>query len=629
MIAHVVGTRRSVGVFPRRLAVVAALPVLGSTSGHDGGVLERISWIHHALVGGAVVGCGALAYVGLIGEPSPEERFESKQVVVSPAGGDALRIREVIDVDFGGAARRGLERDVPTDFGVPTDVTVHSDTAPDDLTVIPMSGEVRFRIGDPDVTNTGQHRYVIEFTLPEARVTEGQLALDIIGNDEELGTGRFEVVVAGLELRDPRCNTGRAGAAGGCDLVADGDVYRAVIDPLRPGAGVTIGGDIVGRVDVATPPLPPLPERRPEPDRTWLALALLPIGAASAAGSYVVSARRGRNEVYAGGAADAAFGALPAPGSDPSGAPPTRLVTDRRLGELATVEFAPPVGLEPWEAAVLLRERIDDETVRAWFSGLAGRDVIVLETTGTDLTMAWGSRRADLDEQTEQLLATVVPAEGTYRFGSYDEALARVWSVVRARQGDRIAASGWWKHQPPSTGGGTPWYAFGVVALMLAFGFGTVIVAALAALTNAWLAAAFTVVVIAVIAHLAYSSLRPARSAAGSALALRAESFRRFLDASEGQHVQWAWERGVLREYTAWAVALGAAEAWSRALRASDLPAETRTASTTPLLLHSMGRSVSSAHTKPSSSGSSGGGGGSFSGGRVGGGGGGGRSGTW
>ena len=43
----------------------------------------------------------------------------------------------------------------------------------------------------------------------------------------------------------------------------------------------------------------------------------------------------------------------------------------------------------------------------------------------------------------------------------------------------------------------------------------------------------------------------------GSALALRTESFRRFLAASEGRHVQWAWEHGLLREYSAWAVALG------------------------------------------------------------------------
>ena len=86
-----------------------------------------------------------------------------------------------------------------------------------------------------------------------------------------------------------------------------------------------------------------------------------------------------------------------------------------------------------------------------------------------------------------------------------------------------------------------------------------------------------------------YRTLLPVRSATGSAFALRAESFRRFLKASEGRHVEWAWKQGLLREYSAWAVALGAADAWERAMQASSVsPAEL---STGPLLIYSMGPS--------------------------------------
>jgi len=120
--------------------------------------------------------------------------------------------------------------------------------------------------------------------------------------------------------------------------------------------------------------------------------------------------------------------------------------------------------------------------------------------------------------------------------------------------------------------------------------------------------------------------LLPARSAQGSALALRAESFRRFLDASEGSHVEWAWSQGLLREYSAWAVALGEADAWSRALDRANVPEPARLAAA-PILIAHMGPSVRSSRTAPSSSGSGGGGG--FSGGSVGGGGGGGSSGSW
>jgi uncharacterized membrane protein len=133
----------------------------------------------------------------------------------------------------------------------------------------------------------------------------------------------------------------------------------------------------------------------------------------------------------------------------------------------------------------------------------------------------------------------------------------------------------------------------------------------------------------AVVAFALYRSLLPVRSAPGSALALRVESFRRFLEASEGRHVEWAWKRGLLREYSAWAVALGAADTWQHAMQGSSVPPAEL--STGPLLVYSTAPSWSSTYTPPSSSSSSSSSsdGGGFSGGSVGGGGGGGSSGSW
>ena len=81
-----------------------------------------------------------------------------------------------------------------------------------------------------------------------------------------------------------------------------------------------------------------------------------------------------------------------------------------------------------------------------------------------------------------------------------------------------------------------------------------------------------SVIVVGLVAFFAYRTLLPARTATGSALALLTESFRRFLAASEGRHVEWAWDNGLLREYSAWAVALGEAEAWSAAVESSNIP---------------------------------------------------------
>ena len=143
---------------------------------------------------------------------------------------------------------------------------------------------------------------------------------------------------------------------------------------------------------------------------------------------------------------------------------------------------------------------------------------------------------------------------------------------------------------------GSPWVALVVVGSLLAGG-------GLAAMIRGW-------------------ELR-VRTPLGSGLWLRVESFRRFLHQSETFHAEEAAKRGVLREYTAWAVALGEIDRWERAVEGSAaIPEDAGLGYVymAPMLSHS----TSSAATAPSSSGSGGGGGGS-----VGGGGGGGGGGSW
>ena len=605
--------------------------------------LGKLSAWRHAAVGAAVVVCSGLALFGVIGEEKRDERFEDKQVTVTPVGDDGLRIREVIDQDFGTSDRHGYQRIIPNDFGVPTDVSATSPDAPADVSVERVPEGTRIRLGDPDTTVTGQHRYVLSYTLPDARLTSGELALDVIGTEERLSTGTFEVVVTGLQLEDPLCNVGSFGATGGCTLEAEDGVYRAVISPLEPGQGITIGGTIVGRTDPVSVPEPPLPARRGD-NRAPLALAILAIGSAAGAAVYVIARWRGRNEVFAGGAADAAFGSagaadgtLPPPGTPVVPAAPraVRYVADQEMDELATTEFAPPTGIEPWQGTVLLRERIDDESIGAWFSGLAARDVITLTRDESDsVTLGVGDKFDTAPPQDREVLTSLFHGRNVVGLGKYDKRFATAWRKVRAEQEDAIAGSGWWKRHSPHSSSrmNTPWPFFVVAAVWFFIVFGSAGTAFFGWVSSPAGAILFGLVVPALAAVAVYRTLLPVRSATGSAFALRAESFRRFLKASEGRHVEWAWKHGVLREYSAWAVALGAADAWERAMRASSVsPAEL---STGPLLIYSMGPSWSSTYTAPPSSGGSGFGGGGFSGGgfsggSVGGGGGGGSSGSW
>ena len=530
---------------------------------------------------------------------------------------------------------------IPNDFGVPIDIVASSPDAPADLSVQDEFDRTRIRIGDPDKTIKGQHRYVLSYTYPDAMLSELGLLLDVVAaegggwpGDNE--TGRFEVVVVGVELANTACNVGALGAGGGCTLVGDTldrpPVYRVVIEPLEQGDGLTIEGDVVSFVDVATVGIPEQPDRRPD-NRGRLALIMIPVGLAGSVPVYRWARRKGRNEVFAGGAVDAAYGTMPAPRSDGTvePLPPVHLVRDADLADMATIEFVPPKGIDPWEAAVLVTERIGDATVEAWFSGLAGSEAIILQKKGTDLSIGSGPKRGDLDIADAKLLDRFLKTTDPFVTGTYSSAFASSWQAVATHQRQQIAKSGWWKNLPP--GSGINPKASGSVYGLVMFGvFATVWmgsgIAAFFGLLRAWpLAIALGLLLPGVVAYLVYRTLLPARTAQGSALALRSESFRRFLEASEGTHVEWAWKNGLLREYSAWAVALGQAEAWSRALDRANVPAPARVMAA-PILIDRMGSSVSSSRTAPSSSGSDGGGGG-FSGGSSGGGGGGGSSGSW
>jgi hypothetical protein len=597
-------------------------------------MLGRISVTRHAVVVVAVLLVPLAVLVGWIGGGHRPERFDAKQVVVTPVG-DGVRIREVVDQDFGSTDRHGYQRIVPHDFGVPTDIEASTDGAPSSLWVSDLGDETRMRIGDPDVTIDGQHRYRLAYTLPDAGLSSDRLALDIIGTDETLETGRFELILAGFDLEDPACNVGGAGASGGCELVRDGDVYRVVFEPLRPGEGITVGGTIVRQ---GRPPAVPLPaEIEPHPSHRVIgALVLLAIAAAGAAAMWLVQSRRGRNVIGGDGIIDAAFQDTVAPGPETEpGDALTRLVTDAELDDMATIEFEPPRGLHPWQGAILLDEAVSSRSVSAWFAEQIATDVLELHEEPAR-RLAKGPKWQEVDVQTEQYVRDLFGDDDSLSLGRYQPTLGSVWSRLTADQNRFVKDQGWWVDRGPGTGntislGASAAAVLGVPAATIA----AIVLWALG-WWDSWIVCAVAALVLGGgAAAIAYEPLRARRSVQGSALALRAESFRRFLASSEGQHVDWAWERGVLREYTAWAVALGAAAAWGRAIDASAVPPSEVAALMAPAVFERQLSSIESSRTPPPPPSSSGGSGGSssfsssFSSGSVGGGGGGGSSGSW
>jgi uncharacterized membrane protein YgcG len=570
----------------------------------------------------------ALAATGLIGSPRVE-RFTAKQITVTPGDEvDSLNIREVVDYDMARSHHHGYFRNVDNDFGVPKNVVSTSPDAPSNLDISDLGSQTRLRIGDPNRTVSGQHRYVLSYTLPSANLREKGLFLDVVGNDDLLKTDRLDVVVTGFTLKDPSCSTGAVGTVGGCTLEPTSNGYRVTINNLAAQTGVTISGQILltqsttNLSDVALPPAPTL--KGPKP--LSLGGTMAAINSGLAALLFVGFRLRGRNRVFAGGAADAAFG-------NPDGR--TRGVPDSKMGSFATTEFTPPKGIEPWEGAVLLSETISIDSPRLWISGMVGAEAITATKTGSHLVLTAGPKFASVTAENQAMITQLLGPKGKVSTGSYSQRFSNAWGAIGNYQEERIKNSGWWRRKirtatKSSIGGLIIVGIFAYIIFGLTGAAPGINTAFKAFRTSPQYVLAAGALLTFVVAKAAYKSMLPARTAKGSALTIQTESFRRFLHVSEAQHVEWAWNNGLFREYSGWAVALGEAEAWDSALKHANVPPDERYDSS-PYLIHSQSSSFSSSYSAPSESSSSGSSSspGSSSSGSSGGGGGGGSSGSW
>jgi Predicted membrane protein (DUF2207) len=560
------------------------------------------------LVGGAAAAGAALG---------DGERITAMWVAAEiGADGDA-RIVEAIDWDFGPTAHHGIFRDVP---GLRPDapVSVSSATAPADVALSGSSLQTRIRIGDPARTIRGRHRYVIRYPLGGV-APGGRLAWDAVGTSWPVSVNRVEIhAAAPFQLLDARCAQGALGADTPCDVTQPEPGHLvAKVDYLVPAEGVTLYAT-AGRPLAAIPDLPAPPSGAPGDPGTGVLLPGLVAAAAALAGAAPASRLvrlAGRERVAAGGSADAAWG----------GSGGEVRVDAERLADLATIEFVPPSELTAAQGGVVLAEAVNREHQVAWLIGAAIDGYLELEGDGSDLTLV---RLPHHIGSTAYTLDTAFNGRKRLRLGSYDEHFAKAWQAVRRELAAWQRSSGLW--DPAGEQRRILVRVLGcVVALpgLLVAGVG-------GAAANRW--GAGWLLLVALGAFLAGAGLAAAvrawelrvRTAAGSGLWLRVESFRRFLAGSEAHHADEAAKRGVLREYTAWAVAVGQIDRWSRVVAASSAardPAAVHYATIAPSLY----AATAATSTQPSSSNGGGGGWSGGGGGGVGGGAGGGGGGSW
>lgn len=573
---------------------------------------------------GALAGGGVVALGGAVGDAERVTQMWVGAEVGSPGG---TAVTEVIDYDFGVAfERHGIYRDVPG-LSVEAPVEVRSATAPDAIaerTSVTTTGArgSRIKIGDANTTISGRHRYRIAYTLPQSELFAtgtDVLRWDAVGTAWEVPIGRAEVhVVAPWRLESGTCTTGTTGSTTPCGLreVEPGHVV-ATVEGVSAGEGVTVTARRGADLATGAPDVPPPPLSAPPDPGVGLALPTAAAVLTGLGGALTTSAlvrRSGRERVGAGGAADAAWSATAGPAGE------VRL-DESELEQMATTEFAPPAELTPAQGGVLMAERVQPGHKVAWLiqAAIDGSIDLVEEPDRRVRIVKTGP----LSDAAQAPLATAFAAREEISLGSYDKRFAAGWGMVDAQLMAWSRSSGLWDKRADRRK--TAVRVLGALAAaggaVLAFGGGFA--------ANRWGQPWVVLVVVASLlsgggfaAALRGWELR-VRTPEGSGLWLRVESFRRFLHESETFHAEEAARRGVLREYTAWAVSLGEIDRWERAVAGSAIiPPEAGVgyAHMAPTLM----RSTSSSATAPSSSGGGGGGGGS-----VGGGGGGGGGGSW
>jgi hypothetical protein len=562
-------------------------------------------------------------------------------VTVEPAG--SILVSETIDYDFGFNGHHGIYRDVPVraphddryDRVYPLKVLSvdASPGTPHGYKLENVGDHKRIKIGDPDKTITGPHRYTISYRVGSALngfPDHDELYWNAIGTEWSVVIERATVrVTTPSAITQVACFGGGSGSRLECgDANHAGTIAGFSQDRLSSGEGVTV---VVGFAKGA------VPEPTPALDERWnlaRAFSVTPVTVgvgtlllvAVVAGFARLAWATGRDRRFVGSPVDAAFAT-----EGPEEAVPPSL---HALGAGETpVEFVPPDGLRPGQVGTLVDEvanpldvtativdlavrgflRIDEIPKTGWFGKADwmltklkdGEELRVYERSLLDGLFEDGD-----DVKLSELRTTFAGRLHKVQHELYDDAVGQGWFVARP---DKVRLR---------------WRVIGGVALALSLA----VLVLLAAFTHAALLG--VPLVVGGLLVLAGAGRMPRRTAKGTGVLRRVEGFRRFINESEKERARFAERQNLFSEYLPYAIVFGATQKWARAFAGleGELPQPSWYGGsgdfTAMGFSHSIdGFTVTTAGTiasTPAGSGSSG-----FSGGFSGGGGGGGGGGSW
>jgi uncharacterized membrane protein YgcG len=571
------------------------------------------------------------------------ESITSYDTRLEVAADGSLHVTETIVYDFDGNQRHGIFRQIPARFHYDdthdrvypiNNVSVSMDDTGVPVERSTQDSYVTLKIGDPNRTVTGSHRYVISYAVKGALngfPDHQELFWNAVGTEWTVPIAAATATVTGpAEITRVGCFAGPAGSQLACQTAtSQGDTASFGQSSLNGGEGLT--------VVVAFPPgtvsnVAPILERRHDLASSFLVNPWTIIGAVVVLllgiGAVLLFVWRiGRDRRYVGQLP----GLTPGPGeSDVQqrkplfGAPPV------------SVEFVPPDRIRPGQVGTIIDEQANVIDVTATIVDFAVRRHLLIkeveaEYRGKDweLVKLTDGDPAFLGYERE-LFDALFRGRDTVRLSELRNTFAGDLSTVQSRLYEDMISEGWYARSPELTRR----YARGIAIGLL---FAAVLVTFL--LSFAGLSLIGLGLVVAVIVLMVASRWFPARTGKGSAMLARVQGFRLYVATAEVDQIAFQEREQIFSAYLPYAMVFGLVDRWARIF--GDL-ASTRTDGTAGLYWYSgaagwsmlyFNQSIGSfatttvgtiATTPPSASGSSG-----FSGGFSGGGGGGGGGGSW
>ncbi|MDR1767489.1 MAG: DUF2207 domain-containing protein [Propionibacteriaceae bacterium] len=451
-----------------------------------------------------------------------------------------------------------------------SDISVTSPTgAPVDVEQSHTTTYVQLRIGDPDQKVSGTQTYVISYTMTGAlnpRVEESgldELYWNVIGTGWTLPISNVTVTVESAhDVVKTACYYGHAYTTACASHSSSGGTATFAQPSLEAGNGLAIAtGWPAGTFADAHPTIV-------EVDATQWSVAggsiygvLASALAALAAGLGVFAvSKAGRDIQYASAAPSLA------PETGPGAATKREDVAD------GPVTATPPPGIPPRLLGALIRERVANEDVTSTIVDLCVRGYLHLRQGEEVDDFALQRAKRDpgdlnqVDRRVYDLLLGNTSAIGRQRIAS--ESFYPSFKLMRKAIEDEFNAQRWYKGAPKSVV--RMYRVLGVVIAVI----GGAIAAEIGKGVTTWLRLAglnvggfgYLWVACAVfgVGLFLLAPRLPVRTPAGSAVAVQAFGFKKYLESTQADQLNSQDGRDVFSQYLPYAVSFGCADHWAK-----------------------------------------------------------------